>query len=151
MKVIEAVSRDEIIRAFREYPITITGRAAGLYHVRVVDSVQRSTEGSAESYMFFPGLGGQGFVNFRALAHGAVTYAPPDADRQEVIAAIGRGIGRAAVHEFAHQLLGRKAPIDASTDIQSYEYGSTNRHAQYYGQIRWDSARPLLRQKFGLD
>lgn len=150
MKVIEAISREEIVHAFRQYPISIVGRAAGLYHVRVVDSIDSFTGGSAESYVF-PGMGGQGYINFRSLAHGAVTHAPPDADRHEIIAAIGRGIGRAAVHEFTHQLLGRQARIDDSTDIQSYEYGSTTRHAQYYGHIRWDLAEPMLRRKFGLD
>ena len=150
MNAIEAIAREEIVDAFREYPISVVGRTGALYHVRVVDSLQSSMGGSAESYVF-PGMGGQGYINFRSLAHGAVTYAPPDADRSEVVAAIGRGIGRAAVHEFTHQLLGRQANIDASTDIQSYEYGSTNRREQYYGRIRWDIAAPLLRRKFGLD
>ena len=150
MSAIEAIAREEIVHAFRDYPIAVVGRAATHYHVRVVDSMESPMGGSAESYVF-PGMGGQGYINFRSLAHGAVTYAPPDADRSEVVAAIGRGIGRAAVHEFTHQLLGRQAPIDDSTDIQSYEYGSTNRREQYYGQIRWDIAAPMLRIKFGLD
>ena len=150
MKAIEATSREEIAHAFRQYPISIVGRAAGLYHVRVLDTLDSSAGGSAESYVF-PGMGGHGYVNFRSLAHGAVVHAPPDADRREIIAAIGRGIGRAAVHEFTHQLLGRQARIDDSTDIQSYEYGSTSRRAQYYGHIRWDVAEPMLRRKFGLD
>ena len=150
MKLIEAASRDEIVRAFRAYPIAIVGRVAAHYQVRVVDSLNGPYGGSAESYAF-PGFGGQGFVSFRSLAHGAIVHAPPDADRQEIVAAIGRGIGRAAVHEFTHQLLGRQAPIDASTDIQSYEYGSATRREQYYGQMRWDIAEPLLKQRFGMD
>ena len=150
MKTIETMSRDEIVRAFRQYPISVVGRAAGLYHVRVVDTLNSPGGGSAESHVF-PGLGGQGFINFRSLAHGAIAYAPPDADRQEIIAAIGRGIGRAAVHEFTHQLLGRHAPIDASKDVQSYEHGSTMRREQYYGEMRWDIAGPMLKQKFGVD
>jgi hypothetical protein len=150
MKLIEATSREEIARAFRAYPISIVGQVAARYHVRVVDSLNGPYGGSAESYTF-PGLGGQGFVSFRSLAHGAVVHAPPDADRQAIVAAIGRGIGRAAVHEFAHQLLGRQARIDNSTDVQSYEYGSATRREQYYGQMRWDIAEPLLRQRFGMD
>ena len=150
MNTIEAIAREEIVHAFREYPVSVVGRSAALYHVRVVDSLQSSMGGSAESYVF-PGMGGQGYINFRSLAHGAVTYAPPDANRREVVEAIGRGIGRAAVHEFTHQLLGRQAPIDDSKDIKSYEYGSTNRREQYYGEIRWDTAATMLRQKFGLD
>ena len=150
MKLIEAASREEIARAFRAYPISIVGQVAARYHVRVVDSLNGPYGGSAESYAF-PGLGGQGFVSFRSLAHGAVVHAPPDADRQAIVAAIGRGIGRAAVHEFTHQLLGRQARIDDSTDVQSYEYGSATRREQYYGQMRWDIAEPLLRQRFGMD
>lgn len=150
MKIIEAVSREEIVRAFSAYPISIVGRAAARYHVRVTDGLHSRTGGSAESYVF-PGLGGQGFVNFRSIAFGAINHAPADATREQIIAAIGRGVGRAAVHEFTHQLLGRQAPIDSSKDIESYEYGSTDRRAQYYGPIRWDLAEPLLRQKFRLD
>jgi hypothetical protein len=150
MKVIEAVSREEVVRAFDEYPIEVVGRVGARYHVRVVDGLSSRGGGSAESYVL-PGLGGQGFVNFRSIAFGAINHAPADANRDQIIAAIGRGIGRAAVHEFTHQLLGRQAPIDSSKDIESYEYGSTDRRAQYYGPIRWDLAAPLLRQKFGLD
>ena len=150
MNVVEAEAREEIVRAFGLYPISLVGRAAAQYHVRVTDELHGRTGGSAESYVF-PGLGGQGFVNFRSIAFGAINHAPADATRDQIIAAIGRGIGRAAVHEFTHQLLGRQAPIDSSKDIDSYEYGSTDRRAQYYGPIRWDLAEPLLRQKFGLD
>ena len=65
-----------------------------------------------------------------------------------MIAGIGRGIGRAA-HEFAHQLLG-SAPIHDSKDLRSYEYGSAARVERYYGEMRWDIARPLLEQRVGL-
>src|SRR5688572_28369401 len=58
MTVIEAVSREEIVRAFRAYPITIAGRAAAQYHVRVVDGLNGHYGGSAESYAF-PRFGGQ--------------------------------------------------------------------------------------------
>jgi hypothetical protein len=148
MKLIETISREEIVAAFTEYPVSVVGREAGLYHVRVVDSMQSSMGGSAESYVL-PGLGGQGYINFRSLAHGAVEYAPSDAERHDIISAVGRGIGRAAVHEFTHQILGRDAPIHASTDVQSYEYGSALRREQYYGAMRWDIAAPMLRRKLG--
>ena len=150
MKVIEATSREEVVRAFDEYPVAIVGRADALYHVRVTDGLNSRTGGSAESYVL-PGLGGQGFVNFRSIAFGAINHAPAGAARSDIIAAIGRGVGRAAVHEFTHQLLGRDAPIDSSKDIESYEYGSTDRRAQYYGPMRWDLAAPMLRKRFGLD
>ncbi len=150
MEVIEAVAREEIVRAFDGYPISIVGRARAQYHVRVTDGLHSRSGGSAESHVF-PGLGGQGFVHFRSIAFGAINHAPAEADRGQIIVAIGRGVGRAAVHEFVHQLLGRDADIDTSKDIESYEYGSTDRRAQYYGPIRWDLAEPLLRRKFGLD
>ena len=65
--------------------------------------------------------------------------------------AIGRGTGRAAVHEFAHQALGADnlRHIDNRTDEQSYEYGSADRAAQYYGELRWTTAWPVLEDKFG--
>lgn len=149
LKLIEAIAREEIVSAFRQYPVSVVGREAGLYHVRVVDSKNSSTGGYAESFVF-PGIGGQGFVNFRSLAHGAIEYAPSDAGRHDIIAAVGRGIGRAAVHEFTHQLLGRDAPIHDSKDSQSYEYGSALRREQYYGPMRWDIAEPMLKEKFGV-
>ena len=150
MKVIEAISRDEIVLAFRAYPVSVVGRTAAMYRVRVVDRLDSSMGGAAESHVL-PGLGGQGFINFRSFTHDAVAYAPAGATHDEIVAAIGRGIGRAAVHEFVHQLLGRSARIDDSTDVQSYEYGSAGRPEQYYGPLRWDIAAPLLRKRFGME
>ena len=37
----------------------------------------------------------------------------------------------------------------ASTDPDSYEYGSHSRASQYYGELHWDGAWPLVRQKIG--
>lgn len=93
-------------------------------------------------------IGGQGAVNFRILANGAVAYAPADANRATIIAAIGRGIGRAAVHKFAHQLLGT-APIHDTNDVQSYEDPSADRREQYYGEMHWDIAWPMLQKRMG--
>jgi hypothetical protein len=94
------------------------------------------------------GLGGQGAVNFQLLSNSAIAYAPEGANRAEIIEAIGRGVGRAAVHEFAHQLLGT-FPIHDSKDRQSYEYPTADRREQYYGDMHWDIAGPLLKEKFG--
>ena len=68
-----------------------------------------------------------------------------------MIDGIGRGIGRAAVHELAHQALGLEnlAYIDNRTDENSYEYGNADRPAQYYGDVRWTTAWPVLKEKFG--
>lgn len=87
-------------------------------------------------------------MSFKLLASSAIGYAPPTASRAEIIAAIGKGVGRAAVHEFAHQLL-PTAPIDGSTNVRSYEYGSAGRAEQYYGELQWDVAWPMLQKRIG--
>jgi hypothetical protein len=93
-----------------------------------------------------PGLGGQGSVSFFFLASGAVASAPATMPREQIIEAIGRGVGRTAVHELTHQLL-PQAPIHDSTDIRSYEYDSAARDAQYFGEMHWSLARPLLERR----
>jgi hypothetical protein len=65
-----------------------------------------------------------------------------------VIAALGRGIGRSAVHEFAHQLL-PSAPIHDTRDPGAYESGSVARYEQYFGDMHWDVAQPLLLDRLG--
>ena len=64
-----------------------------------------------------------------------------------MIDAIGRGVGRAAVHEFTHQLLPRVSIH--STNVRSYEYASAARPEQYFGDIQWDLALPLLQKRIG--
>jgi hypothetical protein len=93
-----------------------------------------------------PGFGGQGSVSFSWLAGAAVSYAPPNADRASIVRAIGRGIGRAAAHEFAHLLL-PKANIDDPSDINSYEFRSAARSEQYFGELRWGRVLPLLLER----
>lgn len=39
--------------------------------------------------------------------------------------------------------------IDNRTDRTSYEYGNADRPSQYYGELRWTTAWPVLQQKFG--
>jgi hypothetical protein len=60
------------------------------------------------------------------VASKATLYAPLDASRKTLIEGIGRGIGRVAVHEFFHQILGAEA-VDNDKDEHSYEYGSPDR------------------------
>ena len=149
---IASVARSEITRAFAGLRITFSDRRDATYRVRVVQDLRNPTfpryPGPAGESRAVRGFGGQGAVSFRTLTNNALRYAPPDADRASMIAAIGRGVGRAAVHEFAHQLLGT-APIDDTTDIQSYEYGSADRREQYYGDMHWDIALPLLHKRIG--
>jgi hypothetical protein len=152
LKTIESIAIGEITDAFREFRITLTTADVATYRVRVVDSLSlpfapRAPGPSAESRSI-PGLRGQGAVNFRLMAHNAIAFAPPDADRSAMIAGIGRGIGRAAVHEFAHQMLG-STPIHDTTDVRSYEYRTASRAEQYYGDMHWDVARPLIERRVG--
>ena len=100
--------------------------------------------------MFGP-LGGSGSVAFAILAHNAIEYAPAGASRQRIVDGIGRGIGRAAIHELAHQALGldNLSSLDNRTDPDSYEYGNADRPSQYYGELTWTTAWPVLVEKFG--
>jgi hypothetical protein len=147
LAAIEGVARGEIARAFAEWPIRISDRRDAVYRLRVVQAVydprMRSRWGVAGASNAVAGLGGRGEVSFDFLAGGATATAPEDASRDDIVAAIGRGIGRTAVHELTHQLL-PTAPIHDSPDIRSYEYDSASRREQYFGEMRWNLARPLL-------
>ena len=81
------------------------------------------------------------------LASGALANAPIGADCATKLQAIGRGVARLVVHELAHQFF----PSDAihSDDIESYEFPSAARPAQYRGTMRWSRAWPLLQARFG--
>lgn len=105
---------------------------------------------AGESRVFGP-LGGSGSVAFAILAHNAIGYAPAGASRQQIVDGIGRGIGRAAVHELAHQALGldNVSCLDNRTDMDSYEYANADRPSQYYGDLRWTTASSMLQEKFG--
>ncbi len=87
-------------------------------------------------------------MSFGVLAGNAISYAPLPWHRPTIVEAIGRGIGRAAAHEFAHQFFPTSS-IDSMADIHSYEYGSAWRAEQYYGPMHWSHAWPLLVRRFG--
>jgi hypothetical protein len=152
METIASVSRSELAGAFRGLGITFSDRRDAKHQVRVVQELRdlrfrRPVSIPAESRSAF-GFGGQGAVSFSWLASSAVGYAPEDAARSVLVEAIGRGVGRAAVHEFVHLLL-PNAPIHDSSDIGSYEYASAARREQYFGEMHWDFARPLLQERIG--
>jgi hypothetical protein len=152
MKTIESVARSELARAFDGLRIVLSNRRDARYRVQVVQALRdsrfkRDVWVAGESRAL-RGLGGQGSVSFSFLASGAVASAPEDAGRDFILEAIGRGIGRSAVHEFVHQLL-PTTPIDSSTDLRSYEYRSAARREQYFGDMRWNLAWPLLYARFG--
>jgi hypothetical protein len=158
LKSIEMMSRDEVQRAYVDLKINITERRRAFWRVAVVGTPLTTTRNrttypfsfAGESRVFGP-LGGSGSVAFAILAHNAIEYAPAGATRQQIVDGIGKGIGRAAVHEFAHQALGldNLSLLDNRTDPDSYEYGNADRPSQYYGALRWTTAWPVLREKFG--
>ena len=148
---VEALAHEELANAFAPWRIDITGARATHYRVRVVQALgPRRGPGAmaaAESRVFGP-LGGVGVVSFCTMAALAVGYAPVDSSRDALVAAIGRGIGRVAAHELAHQILPRRN-FHASRDESSYDYGAVNRTSQFYGDAHWDLARPWLDAALG--
>lgn len=147
LKVVEAVARQEIAKAFQHLDLTLTDRPNARYRIQVVQNL-RDLRSKREVHVAGEargahGFGGAGAVNFNFIAGGAMVYSPDTADRAAIIEAIGRGIGRVAVHEFAHQLLPR-TDIHASRDLRSYEGSSAATPEQYFGEMHWDIAGPLL-------
>jgi hypothetical protein len=113
---IEAVARAEVREAFTGCASPLSGRHDALYTLHVMQDVLdlrfKRAVGVAGQSRGITGFGGSGSVSFDFLANGAMAWAPDDASREELVTAIGRGIGRTAVHEFTHQILptGRFTP-----------------------------------------
>jgi hypothetical protein len=152
LRVIERVAREELAIAFGGLDLALSDRKDARYRVRVTQTIRenrmrREAVVAGES-RGVPWLGGMGAVNFTYFASGAIVFAPSSATRADIIAAIGRGLGRGAVHEFAHQLI-RGAELHESGDRGSYEYYAASREEQYYGAMHWDIAGPLLEKKYG--
>jgi hypothetical protein len=146
--VVERVARSELARAFSGLPVTITDSSRTFWRIEVVSTLPgrgpHPLPISGESMALGP-LGGSGSVGLDIVALCAVRYAPSNATRRDVLEGIGRGVGRVAAHEFAHQIVGAMA--HNTSDIDSYEYPSPERASQYYGQLHWTNAWPALQQK----
>jgi hypothetical protein len=152
LRVIEATARAELAKAFHGFDVSISDRRDVRYHVRVVQELfdrrmRHRKAWIAGQSSAVRGFGGSGAVSFLYYASGALVFAPPGTGRAELIEAIGRGIGRGAAHEFAHQLF-PSAPIHDSRDRASYEYYAASRPEQYFGEMRWDIAGPLLAARY---
>jgi hypothetical protein len=144
---IEAVSRTALEEAFAGLTIRITGDRAAFWHVTVAHSLRgRGPLPSAGESLSFGWLGGSGAVSFDLVSLKAIEYAPAGTSRAAIVEAIGKGIGRVAAHELAHQILNIGA-VHNPQDEESYEYPSPDRAAQYYGTLHWTTARPFLEQK----
>ena len=144
---IKTVSRTEVERAFAGLHIQIVDNASAFWRVEVVRSLRaKGPLPNAGESMPLGFMGGSGAVSFDIVALKALEYAPPGATRKTILGGIGRGIGRVAAHELAHQIVNSSAAHN-SADEQSYEYPSPDRAAQYYGELHWTTARPLLEQR----
>jgi hypothetical protein len=153
LRSIKDLSRSEIDHAFSNLRIAVTESPNAFWRVEVIQSSPvkwtRQLPSAGESVALGV-LGGHGAVVFDIVALKAIHYAPTDGSRESIIDAIGRGIGRVAVHEFVHQILGVAASHNDG-DENSYEYGSPDRPSQYYGELHWTTSWPLLASKFGTD
>lgn len=152
MQTIHSVAASEFRAAFAGFRVAFSADRDATFKVRVVQTLQdprfpRAIGPAGESRGIWP-LGGQGAVNFRLLASYAIAHAPPGTDRTQAIEAIGRGIGRAAAHELAHQILGSR-DFHHTRDVRSYEYRNADRAEQYYGSMHWDVAKPMLLERLG--
>lgn len=143
-------ARIEIASAFADYDVTLNDDHAARYKVAVLPTLtdERLKRGGtyAGESRAIAGFGGSGAVNFEFIANGAMVIAPESATRAEVIAAIGRGVGRVAIHEFLHQLL-PKSPLHDSKDLESFEGNSPALREGYFGELHWGIAQPWLEQK----
>jgi hypothetical protein len=152
---IRELAREEVDRAFSGLRLRFVDTGRAFWRIRVLASFVpptlsgRPMVNAAGAAYPFGALGGGGFLSFTTLATKAMVYAPPGASRQDMVAAIGRGIGRSAVHELAHLILG--ARTIHSDDENSYEFETADRPGQYYGELTWGKARRLLEQKLGPD
>ena len=151
---IDQVAREEIAKAFQDFDVTVTANRNAYYKIEVAPALKdwrrlRGTGTQAGEARAVAGFGGSGAVNFEYVANGAMVFSPEYASRATVIEAVGRGIGRVAIHEFLHQLL-PKHPVHDSRDIRSYEGNSPAVVEGYFGELHWDIARPWLEEKVKL-
>jgi hypothetical protein len=147
---IESVARSELEAAYTGLRIRFTGQPAGFYRVSVVQDIPGRMLPVAGASRRVPFGGGVGSVSFRTLGAQAVANAPRDVDRSRIIAAIGKGIGRTAAHEFAHQIL-VSVNLHDTKDVDSYENGVSDRPSQFWGTLHWAFAKPHLEAQLGKD
>ncbi len=145
---IESIARAELATAYAGLRIRFTSQPPATFRVSVVQDIPARALPVAGASRRLPLGGGIGEVSFRTLGSQAVGNAPRDASRAHIIAAIGKGIGRTAAHEFAHQLLDH-VNLHDTKDPDSYENGISNRPSQFYGTLHWAFARPLLAKTLG--
>ena len=149
LRIIESAARRELHTAFENTRLQFNTSHRYAFRVRVVPQLasRRARPAAGESFSF-GGTLGSGAVAFNVVALSALAYAPAGADRTTIVHAIGRGIGRTAVHESAHQILG-PAARDGTADPVSYEQADL-RAEHFFAQLHWGPAAVRLRQRIGL-
>ncbi|MGE3958019.1 MAG: hypothetical protein AB7H96_14965 [Vicinamibacterales bacterium] len=150
-RTIRAVARAEVIAAFAAVRLDVTDDASAFWRIAVVRSLPTRTTRAvprAGESVALGILGGGGVVACDVVARKAIAFAPAGTTRSEVVEAIGRGVGRTAVHEIVHQVLGADSGHN-DADPAAYEHGSSDRAAQYYGTLRWTTSLPALQRKLG--
>jgi hypothetical protein len=145
---IESIARAELATAYAGLRIRFTSQQPATFRVSVVQDIPARALPVAGASRRLPLGGGIGEVSFRTLGSQAVGNAPRDANRARIIEAMGKGIGRTAAHEFAHQILDH-VNLHDTKDPDSYENGISNRPSQFYGTLHWAFARPLLAKTLG--
>jgi hypothetical protein len=150
LRTIESIARAELTRAFAHTRLVFTDSRDAMYRIRVAQHVRGrfNVLPAAGESRPLPGRRGIGAVNFLVMVNSAIVYAPPGASRETIVNAIGRGTGRTAAHELAHQLLG-SFPLHDTKDVASYEYANL-RPEHFYGDLHWSVARPVLEKRLGL-
>jgi len=146
---IQRTARRELEEAYAGTRLVFVADGEAFWHLQVLPAIRgrKALPDGGHSIGLGP-LGGLGELNFDLLSVTAVRLAPPGATRQTILDGIARGIGRAAVHELAHQIVAT-AGMDNATDADSYEYGSFSRQSQYYGRLHWADAWAGVRAKVG--
>lgn len=149
MDQIAALAREEIHAAFAGLRITFISSSNAFWRVRVSRDLPYRGEmaRTGESLPLGP-LGGLGEVDFSLVVRKAIEFAPADASRAAIVDAVGRGVGRVAVHEFFHQIAGPSGQHN-NADPDSYESGSSDRASQYYGRLHWTTGWPLIQKRLG--
>jgi hypothetical protein len=129
-ELIEQISRSEIENAFSDLGIHLTTNRDAFWRVEVVQSLPAGAvpqlPSAGRSLLLGP-LGGRGAVGVDMVASKAIYYAPVDAPREHLIAGIGRGIGRVAVHEFFHQILALRPRTTTRTSTATNTEAPTGR------------------------
>jgi len=149
---IQQRARGELEHAFSGVRIHVSEDRTAFWRVQVMASLPARAHSAlpkAGESVALGILGGTGAVGFDLVALNAIRYAPEGASRQTIVDGIGRGVGRVAIHEFAHQILGT-TDIHNADDQDSYEYPTPDRPSQYYGDLHWTHAWPLLQKRLGV-